>query len=177
MKQKSFIYQTWWIGLIPLLIGCVFMIVAEVMQLVPIDGVDINGVYSESASEIHHFRLLFLAAFGGTSLILITIGLFIIGYPVYQKLKNQRLKEEGIKMSAEVIDFQETGLSVNHRRIPKLVCTAKINGTDYIFRSQTLRLNPIPFLKNGRVDVYYDLGNIKHYFVDVDGSVRDVVAF
>jgi hypothetical protein len=26
MKKKSFIYQTWWIGLIPLLIGFIFMV-------------------------------------------------------------------------------------------------------------------------------------------------------
>ena len=84
-------------------------------------------------------------------------------------------KEQGIKMSAEVIDFQGTARTVNNNRLTRLTCTAKINGTDYIFKSQPLRLNPVPFLKNGLVDVYYDLGNMKRYFIDVDGSVRDVV--
>ena len=175
MKKKSFIYQTWWIGLIPMLVGFIFMIVATVIQLVPMDGVDINGVYTENASAIRDFRFIFLAAFGGTGLFIFMIGLLLIGYSKYQKVKNQRLKEHGIKISAEVIDFQGTALTVNNNRLTRLTCTAKINGTDYIFKSQPLRLNPVPFLKNDLVDVYYDLGNMKRYFVDVDGSVRDVV--
>lgn len=175
MKKKSFIYQTWWIGLIPMLVGFIFMIVATVIQLVPMDGVDINSVYTENASAIRDFRFIFLAAFGGTGLFIFMIGLLLIGYPKYQKVKNQRLKEQGIKISAEVIDFQGTALTVNNNRLTRLTCTAKINGTDYIFKSQPLRLNPVPFLKNDLVDVYYDLGNMKRYFVDVYGSVRDVV--
>ncbi|GHU39416.1 hypothetical protein FACS1894192_12740 [Bacilli bacterium] len=175
MKRKSFIYQTWWIGLIPLLVGCVFMSVAVVMQLVPMDGVDLNGVYTESTSAIHNFRLIFLAAFGGSGLMTFLIGLCLVAYPKYQKNKNQNLKAQGIKVSAEVIDFQATALNVNNRSLSKLTCTAKINGTDYIFKSQPLGLNPLPFLKNERVDVYYDLGNMKRYFVDVDGSARDVI--
>lgn len=175
MKKKSFIYQTWVIGLIPMLVGFIFMIVATVIQLVPMDGVDINGVYTKNASAIRDFRFIFLAAFGGTGLFIFMIGLLLIGYPKYQKVKNQRLKEQGIKISAEVIDFQGTALTVNNNRLTRLTCTAKINGTDYIFKSQPLRLNPVPFLKNDLVDVYYDLGNMKRYFVDVDGSVRDVV--
>ena len=176
MKKKSFIYQTWWMGLIPILIGLVFVSVATMMQVIPMTGVNINGVYTESISAIRTFRLIFLAAFGGIGFLLLVIGLCLIGYAKSQKNKNQSLKEQGIKISAEVIDFQSTALSVNHRRLSRLACTAKINGTDYIFKSQPIRLNPLPFLKNNRVDVYYDLGNMKRYFVDVDGSVREVVA-
>ena len=175
MKQKSFIYQTWWVGLIPLLIGCVFMIVAVVMQLVSMVGVDVNGVYTESASAIQNFRLIFLAAFGSSGFMTFLIGLGLIVYPYYRKNKNQRLKAQGAKLTAKVVDFQATALDVNHRRLSRLTCTAKINGTDYMFKSQPLRLNPIPFLKNDWVDVYYDLGNMKHYFVDVDGSVKAIV--
>ena len=175
MKKKSFIYQTWWIGLIPMLVGFIFIIVATVIQLVPMDGIDINGVYTENISAISDFRFIFLAVFGGSGLFIFMIVLLLIGYSKHQKVKNKWLKEQGIKMSAEVIDFQGTARTVNNNRLTRLTCTAKINGTDYIFKSQPLRLNPVPFLKNGLVDVYYDLGNMKRYFIDVDGSVRDVV--
>ncbi|GAB2022817.1 hypothetical protein RyT2_18910 [Pseudolactococcus yaeyamensis] len=175
MKKKSFTFKTWWIGLIPMLIGGVFVIVATMMQLIPMAGVNINGVYTENVSEIQGFRLIFLAGFGGIGFILLLIGLSFIGYAKQQKNKNQSLKEQGVKVNAEIIDFQATSLSVNNRRLLKLACTAKINGTDYIFKSQPLRRNPLPFLENNWVDVYYDLGNMKRYFVDVDGSVRDVI--
>ena len=175
MKKKSFIYQTWWIGLIPLLIGFIFMVVAVVMQLVPMTGVEINGVYTESVSAVRNFRLIFLAAFGGVGFILLLIGLYLIGYPYYQNNKNQRLIEQGTKITAKFVDFQATALNVNNSRLLRLTCTGKINGVYYIFKSQPLRRNPVPFLRDDLIDVYYDLGNMKRYFVDVDGSVKDVV--
>lgn len=175
MKKKSFIYHTWWIGLIPLLIGIVFAIIATVFQFVTIKGITVNDVYTESASAIREFRLIFLLGFGIAGIILQLVGTFYIFFASRQELKNQRLKELGIKVTAKVIDFKASSVRVNHQRLLRLQCTAKINGTDYIFKSQTLRLNPVPFLKNETVDVYYDLGNMKRYFVDIDGSVVDVV--
>lgn len=108
MKKKSFIYQTWWIGLIPLLIGFIFMVVAVVMQLVPMTGVEINGVYTESVSAVRNFRLIFLAAFGGVGFILLLIGLYLIGYPYYQNNKNQRLIEQGTKITAKFVEDRKS---------------------------------------------------------------------
>jgi hypothetical protein len=51
----------------------------------------------------------------------------------------------------------------------------KVNGTTYIFTSQPLRSNPLPFLKNKTVTVYYEFDQMKKYFVDIDGSVENVV--
>ena len=89
MKKKSFIYQTWWIGLIPMLVGFIFIIVATVIQLVPMDGIDINGVYTENTSAISDFRFIFLAVFGGSGLFIFMIGLLLIGYSMHQKGKNK----------------------------------------------------------------------------------------
>ena len=147
MKKKSFIYQTWWIGLIPLLIGFIFMVVAVVMQLVPMTGVEINGVYTESVSAVRNFRLIF-------------IGLYLIGYPYYQNNKNQRLIEQGTKITAKFVDFQATALNVNNSRLSRLTCTGKINGVDYIFKSQPLRRNPVPFLRDDLIDVYYSVKDV-----------------
>ena len=78
-KQKSFLQSFRWVGIMLLAMGAAFLIVALVMQLVPIDPASMhiysNGIPQPATEEtVRIFRLIFLLVFG-----IIGLGLAIAG--------------------------------------------------------------------------------------------------
>jgi len=176
-KQKSFLMSFSWVAVMLMGMGLLFLSLAVVMQLVPISFEDIsttaNGVpQPTAANSVSAFRLAFLLAFGIPSLMLLSAGGIVGGCIAARKKRAKWLKTEGRCVSAQITECTPTNIRVNYRYLMRLKCAYTApGGITYIFKSGTLRMDPMPYLTQGEVKVYYDRDNIKRYFVDVDGSV------
>ena len=176
-RQKSFLVRFTWVAVLLLSMGLLFSGIAAVMQLVPISPesitVEVNGVRQLPTEEsVASFRLAFLLAFGINGLALLISGGIVAGRRRFVKKRERYLKDQGVCVTAMATELTPSAIRVNRRYLMRLNCAHTApNGTTYIFKSGTLRMNPIPYLNEGRVKVYYDRDNMKRYFVDVDGSV------
>lgn len=176
-KPKSFLQSFTWIATALMIMGGVFLAIAIVIQLIPLNPehitVNIDGVRQTSTEEtLDMFRWIFLLSFGIPGSIMLVAGGIVAGQKVLRDKRDQRLKEDGVRVTAEVTGFENSFLRVNHQRLPRLQCAYKtLDGKTYIFKSRLLRLDPSAYLKDSKVQVYYDKDNMKRYFVDVDGSV------
>lgn len=176
-KPKSFVQSFSWIGGLLLAMGILLFAVAIVMQLVPLSPADmnvyINGVRQPATSEtVRIFRMSFLLAFGVAGLGLAVGGGVVIGRRKAQRGRNRRLKEEGLCLTAEASGYAPSNVRVNHRMLTRLVCAyTDGSGRTFLFKSGLLRMDPMPYLPQGQVQVYCDRDDMSRYFVDVDGSV------
>ncbi|MBP1039635.1 hypothetical protein I6N95_01310 [Vagococcus sp. BWB3-3] len=179
-QQKSFLQSFRWVSFFLMAFGLVFICVGLIMQVVRIGPENfnsyVNGVrqpYTESGVKL--FRLVFLLAFGGVGLITLTIGTIILWRFQHKKRLFRRLKDEGVKIVAEVVEYSPSAVTVNRRHLMRLLCSyTTTNGQHYLFKSGLLRRDPGPYLTDDQVTIYYDRENMKRYFVDIDGSVGKV---
>lgn len=175
MKQKSFIAPMGCISGVLLFIGSMFIILGTVFQVMDLTGITVNGSYTRSTWTLYNFRLLLLVIFGGIGLLLLVLGLGIWRHSRRKKRQNDWLKLQGAKVKAELEAVQPTSFVINHQRLYRLMCSAKLNGTAYLFKSQLLNRNPLPFLKSNQVNVYYHLEDMRQYFVDIDDSMTPFI--
>lgn len=176
-RKKSFLINYSWISIIFIVLGGIFVTIAIIFQLIPLDPrtitVRINGILQPANQEtVRIFRLIFLLTFG----IVGCVSLIVAGIILIRRRNRQQfiksVKENGTSIIAEVTDYIPTAVRVNRRRLMRLYCSyTDAKGNVYIFKSDILRLNPIPYLKDGKVKVYYEWDNKKRYFVDIDESV------
>ena len=166
-----------WVAVMLILMGLVFSGVAVTMQLVPIAPenitVRVNGVIQPSTEQsVFEMRLIFLLSFGIVGAGLLIAGFVVAGRMAARKKLARYLKDEGLCITAQATECTPTSVRVNRRYLTRLNCAyAASDGITYIFKSGTLRMNPMPYLNQGEVKVYHDRNNIKRYFVDIDGSV------
>ena len=177
-KPKSFLLSFTFVGIMLIIMGSTFVSIALIFQIIPLTPEDINmfvnGVRQPATLEtLRNFRLLFLAIFGGIGLILLIIGGIIIGRLQTVRKKEQYLKTSGICLLAEVVELEFSSLRVNNRPTRYLQCLyTDAKGKAYIFKSRILRINPIPYLDEDKIKIYHERGNMRNYFVDVDGSIK-----
>lgn len=176
-KQKSFLQSFAWVGIMLLVLGSVFLGVAVVMQLVPLNPENMsiysNGLRQPSTKEtVRTFRLIFLLVFGILGLGMAIAGSIVAGRARAQRRLACRLKEEGVCLTAEVAGISPSAVRVNYRSLVRVRCSyTDFGGRTYIFKSGLLRMDPMPYLPQGYVNVYHERDNISRYFVDIDGSV------
>lgn len=177
VRPKSFLQSFMFVGAALLSLGLVFLIAAAVVQLIPIDpnsvNLYINGIRQPPTQEtVRTFRLLFLLIFGIFAVAAAGAGGALIGRAALKRRGAESLKENGTCLTATVVAFSPSRVSVNHGRLQRLVCSyTDFRGQTYIFKSDLLRNDPVPFLPNGEVKVYHDREDMRMYFVDVDGSI------
>jgi len=178
VTQRSFLQRFSIIGLIFLAIGIPFLIVGIVIQFIPMNPENMtiyrNGIRQPATEEtVRTFRLIFLGVFGGLGLIFSTIGGIFALRPMMRRRRSERLKQEGALLVAEAIGLESLPIRATHRALSYLQCAHQTpTGETYLFRSDLLRTDPIPFLDEKKVNVYYDREDMRKYFVDVDGSVE-----
>jgi hypothetical protein len=176
-KAKSFIYEFTWVGIMLLSMGMLFLGIALVMQLVPLAPENVNlyynGVRQPSTLEtVEETRLLFGLIFGGLGVLLGCVGLIVAARKWIKRGRAERLKAYGTCVQAAVTGNEASAVRINHQYLTRLQCAyTGGDGVTYIFKSDSLRMDPTALLDEGMVTVYYDEYNMKHYFVDVDGSV------
>jgi len=157
------------------------------MQVIPINPeamtLYVNGVHQPATeATLRTFRLIFLASFGIIGLIFSLIGGLLIWRFRIKRRRSAHLKRDGARLEAVVIGLET---AYQHRRnasfgitnvrfLPSyLRCAYETsNGETYIFKSDLLRADPTPFLRDDKIKVYYDRENMSKYFVDVDGSIE-----
>jgi len=177
MKPKSFYQSFTWVSIMLLAMGCIFLAVGIGMQLVPMSPEDIsyyhNGIRQPSTeATLRSFRLIFLLCFGLIGAVLAAVGGILLVRWSIRRRRNQRLKQEGTRITAVVADYTPATVRVNHQYMTRLQCTYNTpGGKTYIFKSGYLRMDPVPYLHEGEITVYYERNNMKNYFVDVDGSI------
>lgn len=175
-KQKSFLQSLTWVSVMLLVMGLVFLSVAIILQLVPLQPEDItysvNGVRRPSTQEtVSTFRLIFLLVFGLIGLGLSTGGVISLVRSAGRRSRESQLKAEGAYLTAYVTDYAPSAVRVNNRSLARIRCAYNApDGSTYIFKSGLLRMDPYPYLTEGQLRVYYDPNNMSRYFVDVDES-------
>ena len=173
MRQKGFYYNFSWVGLL-------FLIPAIGIQVMPIKesnfNLTINGVVQHYTPEnVQKIRWLFLAIFGSFSFVLLIIGVVFTTRNQSKKKQKEQLKQTGTLIMADVMECKYTSVRVNHRSALQLICSYKNKqGEIFLFKSPSLRMDPMPYLENRKVNVYWDQQNKKKYFIDIDGSVGNV---
>jgi hypothetical protein len=100
-------------------------------------------------------------AFGGP-------GFGILYYWYRKKRIRIYLLERGSKIKANISSV-ETDITLNSNgRNPFVVqAEAQIDGTLYLFNSQSVWFDPSPYLKGSQVDIYYLQENPETYFMDL----------
>jgi len=176
-RPKSFIYSFTWVGIFLLSMGLLFLGIAVILQFAPLDPAEItvyrNGIRLPATEDtVREFRLIAGLIFGGLGAIMAVIGICLTGHMLSKRRKARRLVEEGVCVIAKATDYGMTAVRTNRKYMGRLHCayTDKYN-VAYIFKSQSLRMDPRPYLLEEKVTVYYDDADMKHYFVDVDGSI------
>jgi len=116
-KEKTFLFSFYHLGMIPLVIGIVFLCAVFVVRIIPIDpysiNVTVNGVPQPPTLEtVASFRNVFSLAFGIAALFSIIPGLiFVLGVAEHRK-KRRRLKAEGLRMVAQATKCETSGVYV-----------------------------------------------------------------
>ncbi|XEO94137.1 hypothetical protein ACBP45_00930 [Latilactobacillus sakei] len=180
-KQKQIFYNFKWLGYLALTAGVILVTIGMLIQLIPIGEAQfhmtINGVEQPYTIEnVTKMRLLFLGIMGGLGGLFLITALIIIGRSRHRAKLIGMLKQSGEKVMAEVIDYAPSQVRINNQPARYLVCTYQnMTGENLIFKSGLLRRNPISFLSDKKVIVYYDSRNPNRYFVDVDESMGKVV--
>ena len=175
-KQKSFIYDFTWVSIMLIGMGILFLLVPTILQIVDISPESVNyyhnGVKQPSTQEtLNSFRMMFWLIFGSFALVMLIIGTIFAIRRKTRNNKNETLKREGTRLYAEFSGFAGSNVEVNNRNVSRLLCKYTDNqGRTYVFKSGLLRIDPSHYLRDGRVIVYHERGNLKKYFVDIDAS-------
>jgi len=199
--QKSYLFSFFPNGIGFLVLGGIFLCVALVFQVIPLDpytiNLTINGVRQPPTMEtVSRFRNLFLLVFGLAGLISIILGALCVSYMTTRRKKALRLKEDGVQITAKATECVPSmlhtfkwwsltwGIGISscrgrsfaarrHRHLLRLHCSYKdTDGTTHQFKSDYLRRDPLKELAKRQVTVYRDRNDPDCYFVDVDGSTK-----
>lgn len=165
--MKAITVSMKWIALLLLGMGALFISIGVVVNFLDIPF--------ESVSEERVFRYVFLGTFGGIGIILAIVG-GIIGYRIQKKERQkEQLIRDGNYVWAEIVDVSPNyGVTFNGRSPFVLRCKLQhTDGQTYILKSRYLRFNPESLLADGKVKVWFDAYDIKRYYVDVDGSIKN----
>lgn len=169
-----------WVRILLLGLGVMLLIPAIIVQVLPIGpnnfNLTINGnMQPYNDQNLQTFRLIFLTAFGVPSIILITLSLTLFLLSRRKRKQEHYLKSHGDLLQAENIDFIYSGVIVNYTPTMRLVCSYKTSQGEIIrFKSKILRYDPIPYLPEDKINVYYDKYDKRDYFVDVEGSMEEI---
>lgn len=151
-----------------LVVGIIFSILGPFLIVIGISA--FLAVRSEE-------DIIFLSVYGGTGLIFLVIGLAFLTIKIKQRQRCNRLLESGSYIMAEIAG---TGINYNVRingKSPYVVeCQYRdMLGNVHIFKSRCLYFNPEPLFQDRLVKVYVEGDDYKHYYVDIDGVLPQVI--
>lgn len=152
-----------------LIVGSVFTIVGASFLAI--------GLIIYYALKEEEGAILFLLIFGGIGLLFFVLGVIFLIVELKKKLRNDKLLGAGNYVMAEVLEVTLNYNVAVNRRHPYIVrCRYQdMYGNVHIFKSRDLFFDPTDLLKDRMVKVYVDGENYKHYYVDIDGVLPNVI--
>ena len=152
-----------------LIVGSIFTILGAVFLA--------TGVIIYYALKEEEGAILFLLIFGGIGLLFFVLGVIFLIVELKKKLRNDKLLGAGNYVMAEVLEVTLNYNVAVNRRHPYIVrCRYQdMYGNVHIFKSRDLLFDPTDLLKDRMVKVYVDGENYKHYYVDIDGVLPNVI--
>ena len=152
-----------------LIVGSIFTILGAVFLA--------TGVIIYYALKEEEGAILFLLIFGGIGLLFFVLGVIFLIVELKKKLRNDKLLGAGNYVMAEVLEVTLNYNVAVNRRHPYIVrCRYQdMYGNVHIFKSRDLFFDPTDLLKDRMVKVYVDGENYKHYYVDIDGVLPNVI--
>lgn len=116
-----------------------------------------SGFSSETPQTHEVFGVLVL-------LIIFLIAFIIFVYGYRKKRRQQFLKENGVRVIGKAVEakYNESDYLI--------IVHLKKDGQTYEFRSNNLKDNPLPYLKDNAVIIYHEIGNLENYYVDIEES-------
>ena len=152
-----------------LIVGSIFTILGAVFLA--------TGVIIYYALKEEEGAILFLLIFGGIGLLFFVLGVIFLIVELKKKLRNDKLLGAGNYVMAEVLEVTLNYNVAVNRRHPYIVrCRYQdMYGNVHIFKSRDLFFNPTDLLKDRMVKVYVDGENYKHYYVDIDEVLPNVI--
>ena len=152
-----------------LIVGSVFTIVGASFLAI--------GLIIYYALKEEEGAILFLLIFGGIGLLFFVLGVIFLIVELKKKLRNDKLLGAGNYVMAEVLEVTLNYNVAVNRRHPYIVrCRYQdMYGNVHIFKSRDLFFDPTDLLKDRMVKVYVDGENYKHYYVDIDEVLPNVI--
>ena len=123
--------------------------------------------------------ILFTLIFGGIGLLFFVLGLIFLIVVNRKMARNNKLLKEGNYVMAEIVEVSLNYNVTVNRRHPYIVrCRYQdMYGNVNIFKSRDLFFDPTDLLKDQMVKVYVDGENYKHYYVDIDEVLPNVIEY
>ena len=152
-----------------LIVGSIFTILGAVFLA--------TGVIIYYALKEEEGAILFLLIFGGIGLLFFALGVIFLIVELKKKLRNDKLLGAGNYVMAEVLEVTLNYNVAVNRRHPYIVrCRYQdMYGNVHIFKSRDLFFDPTDLFKDQMVKVYVDGENYKHYYVDIDEVLPNVI--
>lgn len=168
--KKNITMNITWVCWLLWLMGVIFLGIGILVAFI----VQKSGSVSPQEAEL--FYPLFLGVFGSFGL-----GMILAGTIVFVKIRtkeklHKRLVQDGNYVWADILEIAPNyNMSINGRVSLALRCKYRhSDGQTYLFKSGYLRFNPENMLINkDKIKVWFDRGDIKKYYVDVDASINN----
>lgn len=151
-----------------LIVGIVFTVMGAAYL-----GVGIFAFIREKGESDVLFQILF----GGLGFVFLIAGLIFLFLEIRKRQRNNRLLRSGNYILAEISEIVWcTNIRVNSRHPYVAMCRYQdMEGNVHLFRSRYLYFDPEPLLKDRTVRVYVENGNFRHYYVDIDEVLPNVI--
>ena len=119
------------------------------------------------------FCVIFGGMFGFFTIVMWSIGTIILARAHKRNCLKKRLIEAGNYAWADILNVSaNSGVRINGHAPLILRCRHRYtDGNTYVFKSEFLRYDPQPELKDSRVKVWFDPDDIKKYYVDVESGI------
>lgn len=115
--------------------------------------------------------------FGIMGVIFLFVGGICFAVEIKKQIRATRMRNAGRYVTAEITEISIcNGIRINRRHPYVVVCSYQdMEGNIHQFKSRYLYFNPEPLLKDRYVRVYVDEENFRHYYVDIDEVLPNVV--
>lgn len=152
-----------------LIVGSIFTVLGALFVAI--------GLITYCALKGDEAAVLLLLIFGGIGLIFFVLGVIFLIVVLKKKLRNDRLLESGNYVMAQIMEVVlNYNVEVNGRHPYNVRCSYQDScGNGHIFKSRDLFFDPTNLFKDQMVRVYVDGENYRHYYVDIDEILPNVI--
>lgn len=130
-----------------------------------------------TAQNIEGNPIVFKAVFCGMGALLLIVGVICLSLEISNRVRYNRMINSNQFIMAEITEItMNYALRVNGQH-PYIVIGRyrDMYGNIHIFRSRNLNFDPTPLLTDQMVRVYVEGENFKHYYMDIDSVLPEVM--